>query len=224
MRDHLGNPFHSGRPEFAAGVLLLDDCEGSMTWIVSGTGGDDVHAYAAAAAYTGATGLHLKTRTTASAVDDELTVQKLLDYPASGLLVARLRLAPVVLARDKAIYLSLRHDDGAQQYLAALKLCPATSKTYYLDAAGTYIELTDLDITYTASCFYVVGLAIDCLAHQYLYAQFTGRQADLAGLPLYNDAATAARSAQILLTITATAAGPAEAYFDNIYCGEHTEI
>ena len=39
MRDHLGNPFHSGRPEFAAGVLLLDDCEGSMTWIVSGTGG-----------------------------------------------------------------------------------------------------------------------------------------------------------------------------------------
>jgi len=80
-RDFFGNyPIVAGLG-FSRDIKVLDDCEGTFTWTVGGTGGDDVHEFLAAAAWQGTYGMHLKTRTTDTDEDDALAVQKLFDFP-----------------------------------------------------------------------------------------------------------------------------------------------
>ena len=76
---------------FARGVLLLDDCDGTLGWVASGTGGDDVHAFSTDYAFSGVNSLKLVTRTTGAAAGDTLTVARVVEYPESGLLVYRAR-------------------------------------------------------------------------------------------------------------------------------------
>jgi len=223
MRDFFGNiPIVAGMG-FARGVMLLDDCEGTFTYIVSGTGGDDTHEYATAAAWQGAYGLHLKTRVTGSTNNDVVILQKLFDYPATGLLVARLRLAPMVVANCGALSLSLLIDDGAQQYNGTIALLVSTAAVKYLNSAGAYAAITALATTFTAAHWYTLELAINCKAAHYQHVRFNGLEADLSALALDNTAATAGRCAQLALTAQATAAGPAEMYADNILVTEFPE-
>jgi hypothetical protein len=222
-RDHFPNlPIGAGMG-FSRGIMLLDDFEGTFTWVVGGTGGDDVHALAPAAAWQGTYGLHLKSRTTNSAENDYTIVQKIFDYPASGLLVARVRTAPIVVANTKRIEIGLRIDDGAQQYAATLRVAVSTGKVYYLLTAATWVEIPILATTFVGGTWYTVELAIDCLAQKWISARFNGFTADLSAIPLYNDAASSGRSALLTLDVDASAAGPGEAYFDNAYVGEYLE-
>jgi len=222
-RDHFPNiPIGAGMG-FARGVMLLDDCEGTCTWLFDGTGGDDVHAYATAAAFTGTYGLRLKTRTTASADNDTITAQKLFDFPGTGLLVARARVAPLIVANTKSINFGLRIDNGVQQYVAYFRLAPSVGKAYYCNSAGAWVEIVAMATPYIGSNWYTVEIAIDCLAKKWLQVRFNGWTADLSTLPLYNDAATAGRGALLILYTLATAAGPSEIYADNIYVGEYLE-
>jgi len=223
MRDYFGNLPIVSSMGFMRGIMVLDDCEGTMTWIVTGTGGDDVHAYETAAAWQGEKGLHLKTRTTATAQDDWVHLQKIFDHPASGLLVARLRLCTPDAAKTKSIIVTLRDDDGSQQYAAAIMLAPATNKIYYLNSAGAYVELTAIPQTFANYNWYTLELAADCRTHKYLHVRFNGLSADLSAQAMYNDAATSGRSAQLRLLVTAAVTGPGEAYMDNIYVGEYLE-
>jgi hypothetical protein len=222
-RDHFPNiPIGAGMG-FARGVMLLDDCEGTMTWTVTGTGGDDVHLFATAAAWQGTYGMHLKSRTTAAAENDTVGVLKMFDYPGSGLLVARLRVCPVAVAAIKSINVHFRIDDGAQQYAAYFRLAISTGKVYYTDAAGNWIEIATMATTFTGGNWYTIELSIDCLAHKWLAARFNGFEYDASALPLYNDAATAGRFSLLGCYIIATDAPPAEIYADNIYVGEYLE-
>jgi len=78
-------------------------------------------------------------------------------------------------------------------------------------------------MAYNAGHWYTLELAVDCKAHQYLHVRINGLEADLSGLALNNDAATAGRCALTLLQVTASATGPGELYADNIYVGEIPE-
>lgn len=223
MRDFFGNlPIVAGMG-FMRGVMLLDDCEGTFTYVISGTGGDDVHEYLAAAAWQGTYGLHLKTRTTNTANADVVTAQKLFDFPATGLLVARLRVTPLVVARCGSILVTLAIDDGAQQYTATLALLVSTGAVSYLNSAAGYTAITALATTFTAGQWYTVELAINAKEAKYQHVRFNGLAADLSTLDLYNPAATAGRCAQLGLSAVATAAGPAEIYADNLVVHEFPE-
>ena len=215
-RDFFGNyPIVAGLG-FSRDVLLLDDCEGTMTWEVGGTGGDDVHEYLAAAAWQGTYGMHLKTRTTGTTVDDYVIAQKLFDWPATDLLVARLRVTPVVVANTKGITITLAADDGSDGYTGAIKLAPAGSKVYYYNSAGAYVELTDLAMTYYALHWLTAELAIDLKAHTYLHVRLNGQEVDLSTSSLQAAGASASRGAYLQLAAIASAAGPGELYADNI--------
>jgi hypothetical protein len=223
MRDHFGVlPIVAGMG-FMRGIMLLDDCEGTFTYTVAGTGGDDVHEYLAAAAWQGAYGLHLKTRVTGAAADDVLMVTKQMDYPASGLLVARARLAPVAVAAIKEIGLRLVIDDGTTIHQAIFSLFPATSLTKYLNAAGTYTEITPMAMTYLGSQWYTTELAIDCLAKTYRHGRTNGLTADLSSAALYSPGASSSRGVQLTLAVVAAGAAAAEIYADNLYVGEYLE-
>ena len=202
-RDYFGNyPIVAGLG-FSRDVLLLDDCEGTMTWEVSGTGGDDVHEYLAAAAWQGTYGMHLKTRTTGTTVDDYVLAQKLFDWPSTNLLVARLRVTPVVVANTKGITITLAADDGSDGYTGAIKLAPDGSKVYYSNSAGSWVELTDLAMTYYALHWLTVELALDLKAHTYRHLRFNGWETDLSTLSLKAAGASASRGARRAASATA---------------------
>ncbi len=223
MRDYFGNlPIVDGMG-FSRGIKVLDNCEGTMTWIVSGTGGDDVHEFATAAAWEGEKGLRLKTRVTGTAADDDTTVGKYFDYPESGLLVARLRFSPLIVANTKAFYVYLNIDDGAQQYSSAIKLLISTATVSYLNSAGTYTAIAALATTFLANQWYTVELAIDCRAKKYIHVRFNGFESDLSAQGLYNSAVSSSRGALLWLTNIASAAGASEIYADNIYVGEFVD-
>jgi hypothetical protein len=224
MRDHLGNPLFSARPEIARGVLLLEDCEGAFTWTVTGTGGDDVHAFAAAAAFMGGFGVQLKTRTTDAAPADTLTIRKKFGFPESGLLVARFRLAAVTPADFAYIYVILDFSDGVTGHAACIMLDVAAGKTYYQAAGGGFIEIAALAAAFSAGAFYTVDLQADVLANNYISAMVNGTIADLSGIPLVDGGAVATRFARADITIATAAAAPCECYVDSVYVGEHLEL
>lgn len=222
-RDYFGNlPLVAGMG-FSRDILLLDDCEGTMTWSISGTGGDDVHEFAAAAAWQGAYGLRLKTRTTLAAQDDYVAAAKLYQYPASGLLVARLRVAPLTAAAIKRIGLLLLIDDGTIIHQASLNLMCSAGTTQHLNSAGTYTAIAAMAMTYLGTQWYTIELAIDCAAKTYLHARLNGIHVDLSAQALYTPGAAAARGAQTGLLVVAAAAAAAEIYADNIVTHEIPE-
>jgi len=224
MRDNLGNPVWSGKPEFARGVLALDDCEGTFTYENSGTGGDDVHEYATAAAFTGLRGLRMKTRTTSAAADDTLACYKWIGMPESGLIVIRAKIALVAVAPVKSIGIDIRPNNGARQYLATLKSSPNTPKVEYRTTAGAFVEIATMAYNSLALAFIDYEIVIDCRTMTYLSVAWNGIRADLKTIPLENVGAVAARQAAFGIDLYAIGAAPAEVYLDNIYIGEYLDI
>lgn len=222
-RDFFGNYPISDSMHFARDIKLLDDCEGTFTWTVEGTGGDDVHEFLAAAAFHGTYGMHLKTRTTSSADGDSLTVRKKFDYPHTGLLIARARLAGVDVSNAGSLDLYLAYDDGTNSYKAAVRLDLDGNKVYYLNNGGTWTELTALAMTFADAQWYAVELALDIAANEYLTIRINGLEADMSDIAIYTDGGSAARGAQVYLTVLANATGPAEVYADDFYVGEIPE-
>jgi len=224
MRDHLGNFMVAGNLGFARGVLLLEDCEGTFTWVVSGTGGDDVHAFATVAAFMGTNGMRLKTRTTGATAADNLAVEKAMSYPESGLLVARLRVCPVAVAPFDYIQVLLDVSDGAAGHGACLQLDVAAGKVYYQAAGGGFVEIVALAAPVYEGAFMTVELAVDLLTNQYLGCMVNGLRADLAGLAMVSAGAVAYRFARLGVTIATAGAAACEAYVDSVYVGEFLDL
>ncbi len=223
MRDYFGNlPIVAGMG-FMRGIMLLDDCEGTFTWTVAGTGGDDVHEYAAAAAFQGTYGLHLKTRTTGAAADDNVTVTKLCGYPESGLLIARTRLATPDYTKCKSLQFGLLANAGTNSYRAQIKYSPNTPKVEYADAAGALVEMPTLATLIPAGAFSIAEIAMDLTTMTYLHVRWNGTKVDLSGIPLWDAGAATGRYSYVGLIVVAIGANAAELYADNLYVAELLE-
>jgi hypothetical protein len=222
-RDHFPNiPVGAGMG-FSKGIMLLEDCEGTFTWAINGTGGDDVHAFATAAAFTGTYGMHLKTRTTAAAEDDYIDVTKLMSYPQSGLLVGRYRMRSADISLLKQHSLILGDDDGTAQSAGQLGISPNLTQIWYADAAGAGQVIAAAAGLPLDSQWWTIELVIDCILHQYISATLNGIRVDLAGIPLKALGASTGRAAWINLDVIAEGAAAAEVHLDNIYVGEYLE-
>jgi len=223
VRDHFGNlPVLAGMA-FSRDVLLLDDCEGTFTYIIVATGGDDTHEYLAAAAYAGTAGMHLKTRVTAAVENDYIQACKFLGYPESGLLVGRVKVAIPTLAAVKTIDFALSANAGANAYMGQLKWTIATGVVAYIDAAGAAQTVAALENIPYATAFCTLELALDLRTMTYLHARVNGLTADLSGIALYDGGAEAFRYTAWALKATASASPPAQIYAANIYAGQSLE-
>jgi len=224
MRDNLGNPQFSGRPEFARGLLLLDDCEGTCNWVATGTGVNFAAAYDTAAAKTGLKGLKLSTRPLTPAADDTCTATRLMSFPESGMLVFRAAAGSPDVTKVKSIGILLQVKNGSHAYYAALIWYPNTGLVKYIDAAGAEITVTALTATVESLAFVQIELVVDVRGMKYLEVAFDGNRASLNGIALYDAGAFPDRDAALLLQVVAIGANPAIAWFDNIYAGEFLNI
>jgi hypothetical protein len=222
-RDHFPNiPVGAGMG-FARGVLLLDDCEGTFTWNVTGTGGDDVHAFATAAAFQGTYGMRLKTRTTATAAADNLTVTKIMGYPESGLLVTRLRFASPDWTTHDTFGLLLNVYNGVHNFQAALMYTPATPEWGYTDSTGAYVVLATLTGTIPNLAWVQAEIVLDLRTMTWLQVAANGTRVDLAGVAMRDVGADVNRDIYLAVQLLTVGAAAAEIYADNIYVGEYLE-
>ena len=223
-RDHLGNFMVSSNLGFARGILLLDDCEGTFTWIATGTGGDDIHAFATVAAFLGLNGMHLRTRVTNPAADDVVSVAKYFGYPEGGLIVLRLRLSSPDWSKVKRIGVGLNLDDGIRVYDPYVVLHPVTHRVEYHDALGNEVQAVAFDCTLQNNGWFTLELAISALDKDYVALAFNGTRVDLSAVALHDAGASAGRCAWCWIDVLAQGANAATAYFDNIYVGEFLDL
>ena len=205
---------------FARGIMVLDDCEGTCTWVISGTGGDDVHEFAVAAAFQGTYGLRLATRATGAAADDYVQAVKVFGFPESGLLVARVKIGSVDVSDVKTARLNLQWSNGVKGYSASVHLMMSAGTAQYLNSAGTYTAIACLAQTFSDQAWYTLELAVDCIDNEYVGVFFNGTRVDLADIDVYEAGADTERGAKVGLAVYAVGANQAEIQVDNIYVGE----
>ncbi|HAM56141.1 MAG TPA: hypothetical protein DCQ64_12355 [Candidatus Rokubacteria bacterium] len=221
MRDHRqASPFAADL-QFDPDVALLDDCSGTFVWTASGTGGDDVHDHATSAALTGTHGLRLLTRSTASAENDLLTLDRWLPWPTAQRLCLATRSQCPSWAGVKYWYLYLNVYNGTRQYTAALRISAATRILSYRDAAGGQTTITGATVANADAAWFNLGFCLDLDTLCYLNARANGSSYDLAGTPCHNTAATSTRGLLLRLFLYASAAGPAAMFLDNLYAGSY---
>lgn len=223
-RDHLGQFMVSSSLGFARGILLLDDCEGTFTWVPTGTGGDDVHEFATVAAFMGLKGMRLKTRTTGAAANDNLTASKMVSYPESGLLVVRGRFASPDVSLCLGVGLSCLDDDGVTQYIPELYWIPGSAEVGYVSAASAYVPIAALATVFLDGQWYTWELVYDCLTHRYVSATFNGTRVSLANIGARTPGASSGRGVQVRVFVSAAGAAAAELYADSIYAGEFLDL
>ena len=224
MRDNLGNPLSSSRPEFARGVLLLEDCEGANNWIFSGTGGDDVHAFAATAAFTGGFGLHLATRTTGTAPADSLTALRWVGFPESGLLVLRAKIKSPDISDTAPLVLTAQIYNGTRMYVAEIHYSAATGTCEYVNGALANINLPALAQVIEDQQWVTFEMVVNVRTFEYITVTINGLAADLDGIAIGDVAATTARALAVGVGVTSAAAAVAEIDADNMYAGEFLNL
>jgi hypothetical protein len=205
---------------FAKGVLLLEDFNSSLTWIITGTGGDDVHEVAAQAAFSGAYGLRLKTRTTSAAANDVVFATRFFSWPESGLVVLRGRFALVDSTKVSKVQVDLFLRDGSRLYEAQLLYQPNTPALSYLGSAGVPVPLASAVWSPLNDQWVQVEMIVDALSFEYVSVMANGVREVLPGVAIYDVAASSLRGADVRLSVVAIGAAPAEAYFDDLYVGE----
>jgi len=224
MRDHLGNFMMASDLQFARGVLLLDDCEGTCTWDATITDANATVTYETAAAFMGTKGLQLFSGDADPAEDDQVVGHKLFGLPESGLLVMRARIASPDISLWKAISVLLMHQDAAQTYYGEVRFTPADGKVYYSDVGGSMVEIAALLGVQIDGMFVTYELVVDCLAHTYVSVMVNGLRADLADVALYNPAVSTARYAGCSVAGLVAGAAAATLYVDSVYVGEFLHV
>jgi len=224
MRDHLGNFMVSGNLQFARGILLLDDCEGTCNWVKAATDANATVTFETVAAFVGTKGLRLFSGDATPAEDDIVTGQRLISYPESGLLVARCLMCAPDWSKLKSVSLKASHDPGAgDQYFGQVKIV-AGDGAYYYDVAGDPVELTDIVIPSVNGQWFVMELGLNCVDHEYRHVAVNGVRVDLAGVGLYNAGASTGRASDVVAVATTVGAAAATLYVDCVYAGEFVDV
>jgi len=210
----------SDQAGFDPDVLLLDNCEGTFSWVATGTGGGDTHEFALQAALGGRYGLQLKTRVGGAMAGDWLVGTRVFGYPERGLLVARLRMAGYMLATVGQMGFELGAADGTRLWQASLVVQPNVPSCSYLNALGGLTAIAGLGYSPGELSWTTLELVIDLVTHRYVEAGWSGARVGLGGVALRDGGVDTSRWASLGARVETSGAAAAEVFFDNVYVGE----
>jgi len=224
MRDFLGNPLQSAFPQFDPGVLLLDDCDGTFAWVPTGTGGDDVHEYATAAALHGARGLRLKNRTASAAASDYLTVTRKVNQPESKLLVMRVRVAAVDKTKLSSFWIGINERSAFFHYAYKLKWVVNAHWLYYWKSDGSWGAVAGAEFPEDDGVWIDLQLVLDVGKKSYHAVVANGYRVGMVGYAGQNLGVASGRQVDVSMGIVNAINSPGEVYVDLIYVGSHLDV
>lgn len=224
-REHLGQFAIAGNMGFTRGILLLDDCEGTLGWTISGTGGDFAGAYATAAAWVGTNGLHLATKTTNPAQYDIVEAARVLEWQESGLVVFRLRFASPDVSDVRKITVKLGKDLEDDVYWAEVDFLPQSNEVKYRSGAAAWVD-TGIDPGGVADLQWgTCEIVVDLTALKWVSLRMFGQYVDMSDIAMWEYAASGSVKAVLPhVVVDANAGAVAEGYFDQMYVGEHVDL
>lgn len=214
----------SDRAGFARGVLLLDDCEGTFVWEVAGSGGDDVHDFAGVAAFHGANGMRLISRTTAAAIGDGVIVSRMLGFPESGLLVYRLRMCLPDVSAVANVSFTVDIFDGVDNYAAVLLWLPNTPLAMYMDATGGFTPIAGLGAGAMDGAWFLFEMVLDVRAMAYERLAMNGVVIYMGGAGCAYQMPSALRGVEVRVGYLTSVAAAVPLYADNFYVGEFVDL
>ncbi|MBA7618454.1 hypothetical protein ES703_25780 [subsurface metagenome] len=163
-------------------ALLYDDCDGTFNWVASGDGADWVAQYDTSVPYVGTNGLLLRTRATAPAANDNVSVVKRLWLPPNHLGRVQLVVRPVTHNQDLFIQVALLWFDGVHLHTAQIRIDTNARIIRYRNAAGTWTTIFTDALESAVGAWNHLDFYAD-FAHQlYGYLTFNHETVDLTGV------------------------------------------
>jgi len=197
-------------------VVLFDDIEDLFKWVEGGTGGDTVFEKIATVAYNGSACLHVKTRTTNAAANDNiLATRSTFQRPGR-----RYRLDVLfrleVLANCKMLTFRCRTYDGSNLHTVAIRYDPQNTKWQYMNLAGAETDIVGGSQNLVAAGFHRLLVEWDESKGEYTKFICDGLEIDMSGLAYSKSASAGAVRILLDLEIKAQSTTPPEAYFDDV--------
>jgi hypothetical protein len=224
MRDHLGVFNVSSDLQFARGILLLDDFEGTLNWKVTHSNANASGVVHADAAFMGSQGMKLDTGATGTADGDWVMATKGVGWPSNDLLVMRFRVALNQIADCEMVSIFPEVRDASDQMHARVNWHPGDGTVQYLDSAGSLQDLGTYGWTIDADTFAEMELVLDLAQHQYISFALNGEETPMDGIAYQDVGNDTDRLILMRIYVECTAAGNAVAYVDSFYAGQFLYI
>jgi len=197
-------------------VLFQDDCTGTLTYVVSGTGADYSVGYDTGYAYVGLKGIRAQTRATTPTIGDNVIIQKYLWLPPAKL--ARLRLCYMQYddTVDHYFYLGFYWFTGSVRNLTLLRTNSANRSCAYLDSAGSYQTISGATVPRANYVWSYFDLSVNLSTAYYKRAQINDASFDLSAYPAISEANATERHLRLHLALETQEAARAWAGLDEI--------
>jgi len=219
MRNRKGQYKINGNPLFSSGLLFLDDCEGTCTWIMGGTGGDSTVSHETTAAFMGLKGLRLVTRTTTATTGDNVQARRYFPYAKAGPLYFKCLFMMPDTVRTNNMVFEFDIFNGTRCYTAGISYDPADGNLHYRNNAGVYTSIAGTVYLPVGDAWINMEIAIDTEKKQYIGVKCGHNEVSLVGTAFQNYAAGLYHTNKMTLTIQTASNNPLTVNFDNFYAG-----
>lgn len=197
-------------------VLLFDDIEDLLKWVEAGTGGDSVFEKIATVAYNGSACLHMKSRTTNAAEDDEISgYRDTIMRPGKRYRMECL-FRPDASAQSKLVFFRALLYDGTNSHNAQVRWDEVNTKWQYLNSVAGWTDVPGGSQDLVADQFHRFLLEWDLSSGKYIRFVCDGLEVDLSGVSFYVTADASATIMRLDVGMFAGAAPPGELYFDDV--------
>lgn len=197
-------------------VLLFDDMESLFKWTEAGTMGDSVFEKIATVAFNGSASLHMKTRTTGAAENDEISGYRMAFMRPGKRYRLECLFRPDAVAQSKYVYFEPKIWDGTNYHLLRVRWDEAGAKWQYTDAVPSWQDIPGGAQDLLADQFGRLLLEWDQEKKEYIRLISGGLEVDMSGLSYASSASGAAQALRLDIGMTAGATPPGEVYFDDV--------
>lgn len=197
-------------------VVLYDNHEGAMDWLVGGTGADPTILKTGGRSFLGLNSLVLKTRTTSPAIGDIVTASRVVSYPKRFRLFVGFRVSASNVT--KVDYGMLRVDihSGAEHYQAAMAFSWQEPGLFYVNSAGATIFTAQGVGGSVNRAWHFIGAELSLTPFQWVRLIGNGLDTDLAGQGLRFVGNVSTKYIMLTLELKNELASAGEAWFDTV--------
>ncbi|GAH66956.1 unnamed protein product, partial [marine sediment metagenome] len=184
-KEYVRSTLILGHLPIAGSVVLVDGFENLLKWTKKAGAGDSIFELDPTIAKIGNQSLHMKTRTTDAAENDQigalwsghLLPSKVLTFIFSFYY-------PAYLPIDN-ILLEMIHNDGTNDHGPQLQYNPNVPSLTYRNTTPAHIEIPDLALTFDEDCWHTIQMKVNYNTGKYISIQVDHVFVDLSGLSYY---------------------------------------
>lgn len=197
-------------------ALFYSNGDGQFNWSIDASGADYVADYNADAAFVGAKGLRLHTKSTTPAIDDYVHARQRLWIPPTKILRFQAVIASYGASPDTQLAFTLMHYDGAIQRTAGVRLDAVDGTVYYWTSGAAWTAISALSWNSVATYWNKLDFAISIADGLYNRITLNHNTQDMSALAIQAAASATAAHLYLLISLIAKANAMARAHIDQI--------